>query len=418
MLQVVHRSRSVRLCPWGALLAVVCAVGCGKDDTEPPGNGSAGGGAGGMMVTLPGSGTSGAAGTSGEPELAPICETLQGLGQCGSTTVEATFKNVNMLLVIDKSGSMEDTPDGFADDKWTSIKLALDTALQEVETEINFGLLLYPLSLFRPIPVDDCGDDCCSVPAGLDAVNVGIGRGELTVPEISRALADVSPGGGTPTAAALERAHQYFTEGDGANLTGDRYVLLATDGGPNCNTGISCGPESCTTNLDEDCDVTNCCVQLPSACVDDRAVNDAIAALAADGIHTFVVGIPGTEAYAPFLDEFARTGGVPASGGAREYYAVSAMGGVQGLIDVFSTITTQLVRSCDIELASEPPRLDEVNVAVDCTVVSPDEPNSGWEIDTSQAPITRLLLKGDLCTQVQDTGAQRVDVVYGCPTIR
>lgn len=432
MLQVFERMRTVRFRPWGALFVLACIAGCSladDDDDDGPANaGGAGNGAGGMMVTLPGGGTSGDGGTSGEPEPepTPMCETLQGLGQCGTMTVEATFKTVNMLLVIDKSGSMEDVPDGFDDDKWTSMKLALDAALGNVATEINFGLLLYPMSLAQPIPLDNCGGTCCEVPEGLTAVNVGIGPGQDTLPEISRALENVSPGGGTPTAAALQRAHQYFTEGDGANLQGERYVLLATDGGPNCNTEISCEPEACTTNLDGDCETENCCTLLRGACVDDQAVNDAIAALAADGIPTFVVGIPGTEAYASFLNEFARTGGVPApveppapgEPPPPEYYAVSAMGGVQGLIDVFSTITTQLVRSCDIELANEPPKLDEVNVAVDCEVMPSMDPDAGWEIDTSQAPATVLRLKGELCASVQETGAQRVDVVYGCPTIR
>ena len=36
------------------------------------------------------------------------------------------------------------------------------------------------------------------------------------------------------------RAYDYFTTGAGKSLSGDRFVLLATDGGPNCNPSLTC----------------------------------------------------------------------------------------------------------------------------------------------------------------------------------
>jgi hypothetical protein len=128
-----------------------------------------------------------------------------------------------------------------------------------------------------------------------------------------------------------------------------------------------------------------------------------------------VVGIPGTEAYASYLDDFATAGGITSPDDTHKYYAVEATGGVEALAQTFTDITTHLVRSCEVDLSEEPPNLDLVNVAVDCEVV-PWEEGAGWEIPADDA--TTLLLKGNACNYVESEGAGRVDVVYGCPTLR
>src|SRR5690606_24704447 len=153
---------------------------------------------------------------------------------------------------------------------------------------------------------------------------------------------------------ALERAREDFTEGPGADLEGDKYVLLATDGGPNCNSDNTCDRMRCTPWLDgQGSEENNCCAGAGEYCLDDESVLETIEALRKADIPTFVVGIPGTERYAPYLDAFAEAGGVP-SDGEHAYYAVPADGGVQGLVDVLHEITQLLVRSCEVELASRP----------------------------------------------------------------
>jgi hypothetical protein len=232
------------------------------------------------------------------------------------------------------------------------------------------------------------------------------------------ALDATAPGGGTPTAAALDAALTYFTTGDGKDLKGDRFVLLATDGGPNCGESTTtCSADHCTPNLDGLCPASedNCCRGEGSYCLDDAAVLDKIRALAAAQVPTFVIGIPGTESYAEYLDAFATAGGVPNPKKKPAYYAVSAEGGVEGLTRTFRDITTHLVRSCDVDLGPVAPDKRLVNVAVDCDIV-PSEDGAGWNI-TDDAPTT-LVLAGDTCTRVKREGARRIDVVYGCPTVK
>jgi hypothetical protein len=362
-----------------------------------------------------GSGTSGNAGAAGDDGRVSECK-FAGLN-CGGSSLEADLRTVNMLLLIDKSGSMTDSlGDG---DKWTAMKSALAASLGRVASEMNFGLELFPYSLSLTIPEDDCGTDCFDLPDGDAAVVVPVGPGTDVVGEISVELEATKPGGGTPTAKALRSALEYFTHGAGAGLPGNNYVLLATDGGPNGNASLMCEAATCTTNLDGNCDNGNCCGQTVTRdqCLDDVDVLDALTALHDAGIPTFVVGLPGTDQYAVYLNHFAEAGGVPNSGDTK-YYAVAQSQGVQGLTDVFNTITTQLVRSCDIPLNGPPTKTSLLNVAIDCTVIAPmSSDGSGWHLDDPSAP-TEVILEGPVCDRLQTDGARRVDVIFGCPTVR
>jgi len=360
-----------------------------------------------------------AAGAAGEvdgPRVAG-CERFVGLDECGVTSVEASFSAANVLLVIDKSSSMDDQPEGFELKKWDALKAALAPALEAVQDELSLGLLLYPFSTEAKIPLD-CFEGCCQVPPGPVALQVGIEPGSRSVSKVMAALDAAAPGGGTPTAAALDAALFYFTNGAGKDLHGDRFVLLATDGGPNCgDSSTTCDAEHCTPNLDGLCPAAegNCCRGEGSYCLDDAAVVEKIRALAEVSVPTFVIGIPGTESYADYLNAFATAGGVPNPKKHPAYYAVSAAGGVDGLTRTFRDITTHLVRSCEVDLGAVAPDKRLVNVAVDCDIV-PSEDGAGWSI-ADDAPTT-LVLAGDTCERVEREGARRIDVVYGCPTLK
>jgi hypothetical protein len=298
------------------------------------------------------------------------------------------------------------------------MKEALGTAVANAPPTVATGLVLYPHATTSDIPLECEGTVCCAVPDGSTAVLVGVAPENAEL--ISDTLAQAEPGGGTPTAAALERALQYFMEGDGLLLEGAKYVLLATDGGPNCNYDITCDSDTCTPNLDgaPQCAAGNCCDGAGEYCVDDGGVTALITGLQAAGISTFVVGIPGTEEYADYLDAFARAGGVPNQGGSRDYFAVSGALGVSGLTDVLTSITTALVTSCEITLAEPPAQISLVNVAIDCEVVHKEgDDGSGWEFDDPMNPRS-VIVHGPACDDLKANGARRVDVVYGCTTIR
>lgn len=332
------------------------------------------------------------------------------LDACGAKPFLAHEVKVNVLLVIDKSGSMLDTPDGFSADKWSSMQDSLATALGTVAKDLSLGLLLYP-SMGCGITVDPV---------------VPVSAGANALPMIEAALAAAAPDGGTPTAAALEAAFNYFSKGDGAQLEGEKYVLLATDGGPNCNDTLDCSGDAmqCTVNLDGQCPtaVANCCDPAMAGdgaqayCLDESGTLDRIKALATAGVPTFVVGIPGTEKYASSLDAFALAGGRENPDAPPSYYAVNAQGNEPGgLTDVLTRITSSLIHSCRLQLDSQPPDPTLINVKVDGTLV-PQSGGNGWMLDDATDPPTIELL-GDTCKQVEQAGAQSVEVLFGCPTV-
>jgi hypothetical protein len=282
----------------------------------------------------------------------------------------------------------------------------------------------------------------CKVPTGDDpniAVAVGVAPGlDHVTADILPVLESSTPAGGTPTTKALEQAYSYFVFGEGKNFNGTKWVLLATDGGPNCNPEISCGADTCTQNLDCTCGsgcatTVNCCESTAKQnygylCLDNQAVVDQIAKMNAAGIKTFVVGVPGTEAYTSTLNSMAIAGGMPKANAPNgdSYYAVSAANSLQDLQDAFSEITTQLVKGCDIPLTESPRNKNQVIVAVDCLRVPqvPDNtPEQGgadgyWiDYDTYAPEPAHLRVTGTYCSQLQTEGATNLDVITGCSPI-
>ncbi|MBN2577078.1 MAG: VWA domain-containing protein [Deltaproteobacteria bacterium] len=337
-------------------------------------------------------------------------------GSCGTSPFSASNRAVSILLVIDRSGSMAE-PYGADQSKWTVLQLALATALDAAKKSISFGLELFPYS-------DDPNPYVCALAQGSASIQVPVGPGETTVPQILARL-QKEPAGGTPTAAALANAYDFFVSGEGQFLAGDKYVLLATDGGPNCNANHApCDATTCTTNLDGQCPAPdggappNCC-ELPNNlgvifCVDDQETANQLARLAAAGIKTFVIGLPGTEAYASYLDAFAAAGGGVNPNAPPLYFKVDASGGVAGLAAVFSSITKELITTCRFQLAADPPDVNLLNVEIDGVPIPQLGPD-GWVLDTSTSPPT-VVIKGATCEQVQIKGAESAQIIYGCPT--
>lgn len=387
-------------------LSGISGFGCSSNDDggTPAADPTAGAADTGPAPTAPGGGLD-AAVTDPNSDAGPAMVD----SACGGTMMKASARDANLLLVLDRSGSMLQKPTGFSVSKWDAVKIALREALNPVKGKIALGLEMYPNGV--------AAGDACVVPSGASAITVPVS--EDSVDMIVDAVNSATPAGATPTTTALARANEYFTTGAGKDLKGDKYVILATDGGPNCDPSITCGAETCTTNIDGSCDTGgNCCDPSRSkiSCLDDKGVIAQIDALRASGVKTFVVGIPGTEAYKSYLDQFAEHGGMMATSGGSKYYAVSAEGGVAGLTAVFSLITGELITSCRITLDVAPPDPSQVNVYVDEKVI-PRGGDDGWDYDGTTTPPT-ITIKGSTCDQVKTKGAKVISVSYGCPTIQ
>ena len=180
-----------------ATFGLACAVGvaCGDNINGSEVGAGAAGGAQATGGTKPGIDLSGGAdglGLGGDGSGA-------GLGMagasCGATKLVAEPPIVNVLLVVDKSGSMDNTPAGFDSDKWSALRGALAETFDQTQDKISFGLDLYPYSgtSGEPLPAeDDCG-----MPAGSDVI-VAVQAGPKAAPKILAALDANPPGGGYP----------------------------------------------------------------------------------------------------------------------------------------------------------------------------------------------------------------------------
>ncbi|HKO51737.1 MAG TPA: hypothetical protein VJV79_28700 [Polyangiaceae bacterium] len=398
---------------WGVPVAVLCAVACGSaQESRLDGSGSTAGsgGAAGHAAASAGSGSidvgvgNGDAGAAGDRGVS-----------CGGVALAAGPQQVQVLLVVDKSLSMNVTPTGFGDTKWNGLRSALRSAVDATDGNVAFGLDFFPSSGAATVPLaNGCELPSSSVPT------VEVGSSAATKTAIENALAENSPAGATPTAAALARALSYFTKGAGKTLLGKHYVLLATDGGPNCDDSLSCEADTCTVNMDGLCPTgTNCCDPKidpagPGKCLDDGATVAMVEALAKANVKTIVVGIPGTEAYGDTLDAVATAGGVQNPTAPPSYFAVSASGGVNALSQVLTNITTGLITSCSLVLENDPPDHDQINVIIDGRTI-PAGAVDGWELDETSTPPT-VVLKGSTCEAVSTAGASKLSITFGCPT--
>jgi hypothetical protein len=312
---------------------------------------------------------------------------------------------------------MVDTPSGFGDSKWNGMRTALGAAIDATKGQVAFGLDFFPSSGSASTPLANG----CELPTG-GAPTVPVASGLATNAAIEKVLADNSPAGSTPTAAALGRALAYFKTGAGAALPGGHYVLLATDGGPNCDAALTCTAASCTTNMDGNvcgAPTANCCdpkldPQGPSSCLDDAATVAAVTALANANVKTFVVGIPGSDKYEPTLNAVATAGGEPNPNAPPSFYQVTAAGGVKALSQVLTNIATGLITSCELVLSADPPDYDQINVVIDGTTI-PEGSADGWTLDTTNKPPT-VVLKGATCKAVETNGAEQLSITFGCPT--
>jgi hypothetical protein len=223
-----------------------------------------------------------------------------------------------------------------------------------------------------------------------------------------------TPRGGTPVAAALRSILPTLSQ-----RTTESYVFLLTDGGPNCNPQARCGPESCIPNIENatlsetvSCQAPlNCCDGTyfgPDNCLDDGGSTAAVQALAELGVKTYVIGIPGSGAYADLLGRLAVAGGTAREGSTAYYGAQDA----DELVETVSTLGRSVSLSCTIELAEPPPDRRLVNLFFDGQVVPADETDGWIWLDERTVRVT-----GSSCALMETGQVLQADIVAGCPVI-
>lgn len=331
---------------------------------------------------------------------------------CGSTLIPVELPRTNLYFVIDRSGSMGDPLAGSIYSKYTNARFAVSELMKAIGHRVFFGGAVFPgpnselgcdpgVQVFETTAGDPLGATCGDE----------LGPNLL---DFQTALSRFGTEDGTPISATFEALLPTLTA-----LPGKTAVILATDGAPNCNPDISCGPEQCMLNLEgatvrgKACTAEyNCCDPVnvpdgPSSCVDAQSSGAAVTALLAAGISTYVVGMPGSEQYAAVLSELARAGGT-ARDQEPPYYSARD---TEELTAVLRDIGTSVAVSCQVQLANTPPDPSLVNVYFDQQLVVANA-ESGW----AWTGPAELELRGSSCSELKGGNVRQVLVTAGCPT--
>jgi hypothetical protein len=389
-------------CACVALLSLNCSsppasVGAGDQFGGVSGGGQSGavgeGGAGGSVSTDD-AGLSGFKfdvqpgwwGTADAPQGPEVLSPPTVDSNCGLLTSKTKRQPVDVMLVLDRSASMQwsiaedcyctnvsGAMGGLCDNttdcttRWDAVKPAVTTTLAN-SSYVNWGLKFFPSASGGGGPGGPMGGASCNENTTMEVQITATSGTDVESRINNNTTFDL----GTPTAAALTAATAYLRGLDDGN---DKFILLATDGEPNC------GGDPPVLNTD---DVSGA----------SSAAADAYAA----GFQVFVIGI------GPNLDNLTQ---LADAGGTTDFYPVNSP---DDLAAALSSIS-KLVGSCSFTSDETPPDDNNIAVYVNGKRVAQD-PNNGW---TFGANSQEIILTGDYCAQMSSGDQADVQILFGCP---
>ncbi|MBN2804705.1 MAG: VWA domain-containing protein [Deltaproteobacteria bacterium] len=258
--------------------------------------------------------------------------------ECADIPADIDVKPINLLVLLDRSGSMAKGKVTSGDTYATVVQEAIDAIVQQNTQSgiINFALNVFPsaencTNVYRlshdgfdtdgnPDPTEPSMDlnTACEATSNFLWPTAPIGTAPVasayndpnvefsdsvtmdTYTAISDALKNVGQCGGTPICQSLWWAYEYLQSVNSDNAT---YILLATDGAPSCSHSLN--PSTCKTSL-----VGSSQPTYSEQCLDDFCSINASFYLAAKQYKLFVVGV-GDEAkeFEAVLDAMAYFGG-------------------------------------------------------------------------------------------------------------
>ena len=312
--------------------------------------------------------------------------------EASQNCIEANPVTMNLppdvLIVLDRSGSMNDKIDGTSCNnqcrtmgmsKWVQMTSTLTSFIPTVETTVNWGLKLFA--------TDDGSSTGCTVTSGVE-----VAPKTANASAISAAIAPpLMAGSSTPTAAAETAAMTYLL---GLNDGNPKFILLATDGIPTCGTA-TCAAGVIPTGNQNQCDDANAIAAVKTAF--DM------------GIPTFVIGVgTATGGGDATLTEMAKQGGFPRMGAAQAYYSVESATELQA---AFGTIT-QTVGSCFFSVRPVPKSADEITAVRGDGNVIPQGGSDGWTFVTGAN--AGVMLNGKSCDDYKSGKVKSVIVDLPC----
>jgi hypothetical protein len=325
---------------------------------------------------------------------------------CGEATIQIPITTPNVMLILDKSGSMvANSWDGDADPntadvtRWYSLYNVVEFIAAQFNDSMNLGMVLFPSKKAK----SEYNENACLVEANPDVPTAPTNGPTIlaTLPPESATSAQIQ--GGTPTRAGLITG---ITHLSGLNDGLPQYIILVTDGAANCSLEAIDNAERFEAY--------------------DAALAGVVSDAFTNGTPVFVVGIDikdevssttqdgnpdATNTYME-LNALAIAGGVPKNDPNEQFY------NAQNQIELQDALTaiSQQVLSCVIDLDPAPKYPNFVEVTVDDLMYGTDQvmdcaTEDGWMF--SNPEMSQITLCGAACDKFQMTG--KIDAQYKCP---
>ncbi len=396
---------------------VACGSDSGQDDADSGAGGSSASSSGGAQAHDGAAAAAASDGTVNWDKASPEVTTSDGFDEvCAAMTKQAVLEPANLLFVVDRTGSLncnppptmttaecEQTPakkDPAQPSKWEIVRDSLKAAVSELEK-------------VQPLPSVGImyfnADDHCGFPSQPSVDVVALTGDDQTDPQLAaftQSIDAVTPKGDTPIVGTMYSAYTYLQQ---AALTGNKFVILLTDGA-------------------ETCDANNKPTLLQWA-ADATLIN----------IRTFVLGAPGSEVERAFLSQVAYNGGTasspacdhagapPDQGNCHMDMTLPGMDFKTELTKNLAAISGQAM-TCAFDVPQPEPGqpeidLNTVNVeytsgsAAPVTIPqdnahpcsSPD--NQGWQYASNNK---QIVLCGQACEQVKTDPLAKISIEMGC----
>lgn len=388
----------------------VIALACGENHERAPGNESSSAGtptSSGGAPAVAGQATSsaglalggavtsgGSAGASGSGPLSPE-------DACATGTLVANLAGVNLLVMFDRSNSMNDPANDAGDSRWQVATRALTGFFADPKAAgLHVALRFFP----HDKPAAGCNQDGCNVAAcAQPLVELGTLSADAAPSDAhEQALLDATNatlpppelGEGTPISAALDGALHWAAAQRQMTPNETSAVVLVTDG-----------------------EASGCDVE------PEIIAGLASSAFATNGTRTYAVGLTG--AVEDDLNAIAQAGGTE-----RAIFVEDGADAQQALLDALSAIRGSVL-DCDL-----PMPVAEAGMKVDPTLVNVNLTTSaglkttltqlpseaacgalaGWHYDDASAP-TRIVLCPATCNAVSNDPAAMLQILLGCSTV-
>ncbi len=305
-----------------------------------------------------------------------------GDANCGATTNELTKKPADLLLVLDRSSSMTRAMDS-ADDcaasssscsqRWETMTSSLSTVLASSPADVNWGLKFFT----SPAASTTTGTGGKTGRGSTNACIVSPGVEVAVSPNNASAIqAQIDQAGtanSTPTRLAIEAAVTYLNTVNDGN---PKYILLATDGEPNCSPGSTSAGSS-----------------------DLAGTVTAVQNAAAAGYKVFVIGVG---------PETGNLTDLALAGGTEHYYPATTPA---ELSSALSTIVGTVAAGCTYQIGAAPPaNPNAIGVYLDKSLV-PQSGTNGWSFDSTN---TKITINGSYCDDLTSGKKTLVEIFLPC----